>query len=94
MYTPPRSIVTPVSRRLTQIHAVEPQINAISPNFNAPQAGLAILRRVLASVACHCPHVGYCQGMNYLAGESTPLNGTQNTSTVPQNRPQIGPKID
>lgn len=30
--------------------------------------GQTLLKRVLSAFAAHCPEVGYCQGMNYVAG--------------------------
>eukprot|EP01105_Mastigella_eilhardi_P014118 TRINITY_DN320_c0_g1_i2.p1 TRINITY_DN320_c0_g1~~TRINITY_DN320_c0_g1_i2.p1 ORF type:complete len:488 (-),score=130.48 TRINITY_DN320_c0_g1_i2:54-1517(-) len=38
------------------------------PFFQSPQHGQLALLHVLHAYACACPEVGYCQGMNFVAG--------------------------
>lgn len=51
------------------VEQIDKDLHRTFPNHPAmDEAGRAALRRVLTAYAAHNPVVGYCQGMNFLAG--------------------------
>ncbi|CAH8493092.1 unnamed protein product [Heterobilharzia americana] len=60
---PPPSIMNVI---LADVPRTFPE-NVHFQDTNGPNNKLVSLERVLSAFAVHCPNIGYCQGMNYIA---------------------------